>query len=102
MGHASRFGHAFAKSQIAAGTGLPQSGAVLITGPGLVTGRIDPRGLLCAVPGPLIYAFYLTVTARLMGRRYSSASGWLRNVDERLRTKGLRRAAESAGSACSA
>jgi carbamoyl-phosphate synthase large subunit len=31
MGHASRFGHAFAKSQIAAGTGLPQSGAVLIT-----------------------------------------------------------------------
>jgi len=31
MGHASRFGHAFAKSQIAAGMGLPQSGAVLIT-----------------------------------------------------------------------
>jgi carbamoyl-phosphate synthase large subunit len=31
MGHASRFGLAFAKSQIAAGTGLPQSGAVLIT-----------------------------------------------------------------------
>src|SRR6266540_5257476 len=31
MGHASRFGHAFAKSQLAAGTGLPQSGAVLIT-----------------------------------------------------------------------
>src|SRR6266508_4271223 len=31
MGHASRFGHAFAKSQIAAGTGLPQRGAVLIT-----------------------------------------------------------------------
>ena len=31
MGHASRFGHAFAKSQTAAGTGLPQSGAVLIT-----------------------------------------------------------------------
>ena len=31
MGHASRFGYAFAKSQIAAGTGLPQSGAVLIT-----------------------------------------------------------------------
>ena len=31
MGHASRFGHAFAKSQIAAGVGLPQSGAVLIT-----------------------------------------------------------------------
>ena len=31
MGHASRFGHAFAKSQIAAGMALPQSGAVLIT-----------------------------------------------------------------------
>jgi len=31
MGHASHFGHAFAKSQIAAGTGLPQNGAVLIT-----------------------------------------------------------------------
>jgi carbamoyl-phosphate synthase large subunit len=31
MGHAARFGHAFAKSQIAAGTGLPQNGAVLIT-----------------------------------------------------------------------
>jgi len=31
MGHASRFGHAFAKSQIAAGVGLPRRGAVLIT-----------------------------------------------------------------------
>ena len=31
MGHASHFGHAFAKSQIATGQGLPQSGAVLIT-----------------------------------------------------------------------
>jgi carbamoyl-phosphate synthase large subunit len=31
MGHASRFGHAFAKSQIAAGQGLPQGGAVLIS-----------------------------------------------------------------------
>jgi carbamoyl-phosphate synthase large subunit len=31
MGHASRFGHAFAKSQIATGTALPPSGAVLIT-----------------------------------------------------------------------
>ncbi|MEP7133377.1 MAG: carbamoyl-phosphate synthase large subunit, partial [Chloroflexota bacterium] len=31
MGHASHFGHAFAKSQIATGVGLPQSGAVLIT-----------------------------------------------------------------------
>jgi len=31
MGHASRFGHAFAKSQIAAGASLPQSGAALIS-----------------------------------------------------------------------
>lgn len=31
MGHAERFGHAFAKSQIAVGTGLPQRGAVLVT-----------------------------------------------------------------------
>lgn len=44
------------------------SGAVLITGPGLDAGRIDPRGLLWAVPGPLVYAFYLALNARLMGR----------------------------------
>ncbi len=31
MGHAAHFGHAFAKSQIAAGVGLPQSGAALIS-----------------------------------------------------------------------
>ncbi len=31
MGHASRFGHAFAKAQMAAGTPLPIEGAVLIT-----------------------------------------------------------------------
>jgi len=31
MGHASSFGHAFAKSQLGAGTGLPMSGGVLIT-----------------------------------------------------------------------
>ncbi len=31
MGHASHFGHAFAKSQTAAGQGLPDAGAVLIT-----------------------------------------------------------------------
>ena len=31
MGHASRFGHAFAKSQIAAGASLPQCGAALIS-----------------------------------------------------------------------
>ena len=31
MGHAADFGHAFAKSQIAAGVGLPVSGAVLVS-----------------------------------------------------------------------
>ncbi len=31
MGHAARFGHAFAKSQIAAGMSLPQGGAALIS-----------------------------------------------------------------------
>ncbi len=31
MGHAARFGHAFAKSQMGAGTGLPEKGGVLIT-----------------------------------------------------------------------
>ncbi len=31
MGHAASFGHAFAKSQLGAGTGLPTSGGVLIT-----------------------------------------------------------------------
>jgi carbamoyl-phosphate synthase large subunit len=31
MGHAARFGHAFAKSQLGAGTGLPLEGGVLVT-----------------------------------------------------------------------
>ena len=31
MGHAAHFGHAFAKSQLAAGTNLPLEGAVLIS-----------------------------------------------------------------------
>jgi carbamoyl-phosphate synthase large subunit len=31
MGHAARFGHAFAKSQLAAGTNLPLQGSVLIS-----------------------------------------------------------------------
>ncbi len=31
MGHAARFGHAFAKSQLGANTALPQSGGVLVT-----------------------------------------------------------------------
>ena len=40
--------------------------------------------------------------ARLMGQRYSSARGWRRNVDARLRTTGLRRGADSSGSGCAA
>jgi carbamoyl-phosphate synthase large subunit len=31
MGHAASFGHAFAKSQLGAGAGLPEAGGVLIT-----------------------------------------------------------------------
>jgi drug/metabolite transporter (DMT)-like permease len=49
-------------------------GAALITAPGLDAGRIDPRGLLWALPGPLVYAFYLAVNARLM-RRYPPLAG---------------------------
>jgi drug/metabolite transporter (DMT)-like permease len=36
--------------------------------PGLHNGTIDPRGLAWAVPGPVIYAFYLAANARLMAR----------------------------------
>jgi drug/metabolite transporter (DMT)-like permease len=43
-------------------------GAALIAVPGLQGGTIDPRGLVWALPGPLIYALYLTVNARLMRR----------------------------------
>ncbi len=43
-------------------------GAGLIAGTGLDRGTIDPRGFLWAVPGPLIYALYLTANARLMRR----------------------------------
>lgn len=38
--------------------------------------------------------------ARLMGRRYSSASGWRRNVDARLRAAGLRPGNDSSGGGC--
>jgi drug/metabolite transporter (DMT)-like permease len=44
------------------------AGAALIAGPGLHNGTIDPRGLAWAVPGPVIYAFYLAANARLMAR----------------------------------
>ena len=43
-------------------------GAALIAGPGLDAGTIDPRGLLWAIPGPIIYALYLAANARLMRR----------------------------------
>jgi drug/metabolite transporter (DMT)-like permease len=42
------------------------SGAAMIAGPGLHNGTIDPRGLAWAVPGPIIYAFYLAANARLL------------------------------------
>jgi drug/metabolite transporter (DMT)-like permease len=40
----------------------------LIAGPGLNNGTIDPRGLVWAAPGPVIYAFYLVANARQMRR----------------------------------
>jgi drug/metabolite transporter (DMT)-like permease len=33
------------------------AGAAMIAAPGLQNGIIDPRGLVWAVPGPIIYAF---------------------------------------------
>jgi drug/metabolite transporter (DMT)-like permease len=44
------------------------AGAALIAVPGLHSGTIDPLGLAWAVPGPVIYAFYLAANARLMAR----------------------------------
>jgi drug/metabolite transporter (DMT)-like permease len=44
------------------------AGAALIAVPGLRNSTIDPRGLTWAVPGPVIYAFYLAANARLMAR----------------------------------
>ncbi len=44
------------------------AGAALIAVPGLRNGTIDPRGLAWALPGPVIYAFYLAANARLMAR----------------------------------
>ena len=49
-------------------------GAGLITGPGLRGGTIDLRGLLWALPSPLVYAFYLAINARLL-RRHSPLVG---------------------------
>jgi drug/metabolite transporter (DMT)-like permease len=44
------------------------AGAGLIAGQGLHDLSIDPRGLLWAVPGTVVYAVYLAANARLMGR----------------------------------
>ena len=41
-------------------------GAALVTAPGLGGGAIDPRGLLWALPSPLVYALYLAINARLL------------------------------------
>jgi drug/metabolite transporter (DMT)-like permease len=43
-------------------------GAALITAPGLHGGTISLRGLAWALPGPLVYAFYLAINARLLRR----------------------------------
>jgi drug/metabolite transporter (DMT)-like permease len=43
-------------------------GAALITGPGLHSGALDPRGLAWAVPAPLLYAAYLAINTRLLRR----------------------------------
>lgn len=63
MGHASSFGHAFAKSQLAAGTNLPLEGAVLISandfdkGAALKIARdLHRMGFqICATPGTADY-----------------------------------------------
>lgn len=44
------------------------AGVGLIMGPGVEHGTLDPRGLMWAVPGPLIYSVYLAITARLLRR----------------------------------
>lgn len=49
-------------------------GAGLITAPGLKGGTIDLGGLFWAVPGPLFYAFYLAINARLL-RQYRPLTG---------------------------
>jgi|GEM_PF-1043643 len=41
-------------------------GAALIAGPGLRAGTIDPRGLAWAVPSPVFYALYLSLTSTML------------------------------------
>jgi drug/metabolite transporter (DMT)-like permease len=49
-------------------------GAGLITGPGLQGGTIDLRGLLWAIPSPLVYSLYLAINSRLL-RHYPPVIG---------------------------
>ena len=49
-------------------------GAALITVPGVQGGTIDLRGLLWAIPSPLIYAAYLAINSRLL-RHYPPVVG---------------------------
>jgi drug/metabolite transporter (DMT)-like permease len=44
------------------------AGAALITGPGLERGALDPKGLMWALPGPVIYALYLAITTQMLRR----------------------------------
>jgi drug/metabolite transporter (DMT)-like permease len=48
--------------------GMILLGAGLITVPGLHGGTLDWRGLMWALPSPLIYALYLAVNARMLRR----------------------------------
>jgi len=49
-------------------------GAGLITLPGVHGGTIDLRGLLWAIPSPMVYAFYLAINSRLL-RHYPPVVG---------------------------
>src|SRR5205085_7341584 len=49
-------------------------GAALITLPGLRGGTIDLRGLLWAIPSPLVYSLYLAINSRLL-RHYPPLVG---------------------------
>jgi drug/metabolite transporter (DMT)-like permease len=49
-------------------------GAALITLPGLRGGEIDLRGLLWAIPSPLVYSLYLAINSRLL-RHYPPLIG---------------------------
>ena len=58
MGHAASFGHAFAKSQLGAGAGLPQTGGVLVT-----VNDFDKGGALKIARDLLRLGFQILATA---------------------------------------